>query len=55
VSADSKDLKALLSPDDIRRRRQRSLAIALALAALAVLFYALTIAKLGPLVLSRPL
>jgi hypothetical protein len=44
-----------LSPEDIKRRRKRSLAIALALGAMVALFYAVTIAKLGPQVLSRPL
>ena len=44
-----------LSPDDARRRRKRSLAIALSLAALVILFYAVTIAKLGPQILNRPL
>jgi hypothetical protein len=38
-----------------QRRRQRSLAIALALGALVLLFYAITIAKLGPGVLRRPM
>jgi len=38
-----------------RRRRTRSLAIALALGALVILFYVLTIAKLGPQILNRPL
>jgi hypothetical protein len=44
-----------LSPEEHRRRRQRSLAIALTLGALVVLFYAVTIAKLGPQVLQCPL
>jgi hypothetical protein len=38
-----------------RRRRARSIALALALAALALLFYVVTIVKLGPGVLNRPL
>ena len=38
-----------------KRRRARSVAIALALGALVVLFYVLTIAKLGPQILNRPL
>ncbi|HET7716708.1 MAG TPA: hypothetical protein VFK86_13875 [Bauldia sp.] len=38
-----------------RQRRARSIAIAIALAALAVLFYLVTIVKLGPGVLDRPL
>ncbi len=43
------------SPDEQQRRRRRSLAIALTLGALVVLFYVVTIAKLGPQVLQRPL
>lgn len=38
-----------------RRRRARSVAIALALAALVLLFYLVTIVKLGPGVMERPL
>jgi ferric-dicitrate binding protein FerR (iron transport regulator) len=38
-----------------RRRRARSIAIALALAALVLLFYLVTIVKLGPGVMERPL
>ena len=44
-----------LSPEDRKRRRQRSVALALALGGLVALFYAVTIAKLGPGVLNRPL
>jgi hypothetical protein len=44
-----------LTPEEQKRRRQRSLAIALALGALVALFYAVTIAKLGPQVLQRPM
>lgn len=43
------------SPDALKRRRARSLAIALALGALALLFYVVTIFKMGPQVLNRPL
>jgi hypothetical protein len=45
----------LLTPEQARRRRMRSLAIALALGFMVLLFYAVTIAKLGPQVLNRPL
>ena len=38
-----------------RRRRARSIAIAVALGVLVVLFYLVTIAKLGPGVMERPL
>jgi hypothetical protein len=44
-----------LSPEEQKRRRKRSVAIALALGAMVALFYAVTIAKLGPQVLQRPL
>ncbi len=44
-----------LSPQDARRRRARSIAIALALGALVLLFYVITIAKMGPQVLHRPM
>lgn len=45
----------VLTPEQQRRRRARSIAIALVLAALVVLFYVVTIVKLGPGVLRRPL
>jgi hypothetical protein len=45
----------LLTEEEQKRRRRRSLAIALTLGALVLLFYAVTIAKLGPNVLQRPL
>ena len=45
----------VLTPEQVRRRRARSIAIALALGALVLLFYAVTIVKLGPDVLRRPL
>ncbi|HUV32613.1 MAG TPA: hypothetical protein VMW31_03500 [Devosiaceae bacterium] len=38
-----------------RNRRRRSIAIALALAAFAVLFYVVTLVKMGPSILDRPL
>jgi hypothetical protein len=45
----------VLTEEQKRRRRSRSIAIALALAALVVLIYLVTIVKLGPGVLNRPL
>ena len=44
-------------PNEEQRRRQRarSVAIALVLGAMALLFYMVTIVKLGPGVLDRPL
>ena len=44
-----------LTPDEQKRRRKRSLALALTLGALVLLFYVVTIAKLGPGVLQRPM
>lgn len=41
--------------EEARRRKRRSLAIAAVLFALVALFYALTVVKLGPQILSRPL
>jgi hypothetical protein len=44
-----------LGPEERKRRRSRSIAIAVALGALVALFYVLTIAKMGPQVLQRPM
>jgi len=46
-----------IRPTDEQRRRQRgrSVAIAVVLACLVVLFYVVTIVKLGPGILERPL
>jgi hypothetical protein len=51
----SPDDGIVLTEEQKRRRRARSIAIGVALAALALLFYAVTIVKLGPGVLNRPL
>jgi thiol:disulfide interchange protein len=45
----------VLTEEQKRRRRARSIAIALALGALVALFYVVTIVKLGPGVLRRPM
>jgi archaellum biogenesis protein FlaJ (TadC family) len=45
----------VLTPEQQRRRRARSVAIALSLAALVLLFYVVTVVKLGPDIMSRPL
>ena len=45
----------VLTEEQRRRRRARSIAIALTLGALVLLFYIVTIVKLGPGVLNRPL
>lgn len=44
-----------LTDEQLRRRRSRSIAIALVLVGLVVLFYVVTIVKLGPGILDRPL
>ncbi|GAA0265320.1 hypothetical protein LNAOJCKE_2470 [Methylorubrum aminovorans] len=44
-----------LTPEEVKTRRKRSIAIALTLGALVLIFFVLTIAKLGPQVLQRPL
>ncbi len=44
-----------LTPEQEKRRRQRNVAIAIAIALFVVLIYVVTIAKLGPAVLDRPL
>ncbi|WP_293859373.1 hypothetical protein [uncultured Alsobacter sp.] len=44
-----------LTADEERRRRSRSNALGLVLGALAILFFVVTIAKLGGNVLNRPL
>jgi hypothetical protein len=45
----------VLSAEQQRRRRVRSIVLALVLAGFAILFYAVTIVKLGPQVLNRPI
>ena len=45
----------VLTEEQRRRRRARSVGIALALGALVVLLYLITIVKLGPGILVRPL
>jgi hypothetical protein len=45
----------VLTEEQKRRRRARNIAIALVLGGLVLLFYVLTIVKLGPGILSRPL
>jgi hypothetical protein len=53
--AEEPRVASALTPDQLRRRRSRSLANAFALAALALLFYVVTIAKMGPQILHRPM
>jgi hypothetical protein len=51
----SQETGIVLTPEQKRRQRARSVAIGLALGALAVLFFAVTIVKLGSGVLTRPM
>lgn len=44
-----------LTEEQKKRRRSRSIAIAIALAGLVMLFYVVTIVKMGPDILSRPM
>jgi hypothetical protein len=50
-----KDKGIVLSEEQKRRRRARNIALALALGGLVVLFYLLTLFKLGGNVANRPL
>ena len=52
---DNSEQGIVLTDEQKRRRRARSIAIALALGALVALFYVVTIVKLGPGMLRRPL
>ena len=48
-------MPGMLTPAQVERRRKRNIAMAAVLLGLVILFYAVTIAKLGPGVLNRPL
>ena len=54
-AAMTEDEGVRVTEDQQRRRRQRNLAIAGILVFLVVVFYVVTIIKLGPGMLSRPL
>ncbi len=45
----------VLTPQQLRSRRNRNIAIGVTIGFLVILFYVVTIAKLGPGVLKRPL
>lgn len=47
--------RVTLTPEQVRARRRRNVAIGVSIALLVVLFYVVTIAKLGPGVFNRPL
>lgn len=44
-----------LTPEEQQRRRRRSVALGVTLGILCILLFAVTIAKLGPQILNRPL
>jgi hypothetical protein len=54
--ASEKDMQGVtLTPEQQKSRRQRNIAIGLAVGFFVVLFYVVTIAKLGPGVLRAPM
>ena len=55
TDSNDRDNGIVLTEEQKRRRRARSLAIAFTLGALVLLFYIVTIVKLGPGVLTRPM
>ncbi|HKH81654.1 MAG TPA: hypothetical protein VKA03_08625 [Methylovirgula sp.] len=55
MDADRDSKGVVLTPEQIKSRRQRNIAIGLAVGFLVLLFYAVTIVKVGPGVLNRPL
>lgn len=52
---DPNDSGIVLTPEQKKSRRQRNVAIGVAIGFFVLLFYVVTIAKLGPGVLNRPL
>jgi hypothetical protein len=52
---DDREDGIILTEEQKRRRRHRSIAIALVLGALVALFYIITIVKLGPGAVQRPI
>ncbi len=55
MTAPREDGPIMLTAEEKRRQRARSIAIALALAALVVIFYLVTIVRLGGNVFNRPI
>ena len=54
-NTNGEDKGIVLTEEQRKRRRARSIAIGVVLGALVLLFYAVTIVKLGPGVLRRPM
>ncbi len=52
---DNNEQGIVLTDEQKKKRRSRSIAIAIVLAALVLLFYLVTIVKLGPDIMNRPL
>jgi hypothetical protein len=52
---DAPIVPAILTPQQAKARRSRNLAIALALGALVVLFFVMTVVRMGGSVLERPM
>ena len=55
VNGPAEETGVVLTPEQVRSRRNRNIAIGLAIGFFVLLFYVVTIAKLGPGVLKRPL
>ena len=55
VTRPGEDEGVVLTKEQLRSRRNRNIAIGLAVGFFVLLFYVVTIAKLGPGVLRRPL
>jgi hypothetical protein len=55
MDKDTESRGVTLTPQQLKSRRQRNIAIGLAIGFFVLLFYVVTIAKLGPGVLNRPL
>jgi hypothetical protein len=55
MDKDDESRGVTLTPQQLKSRRQRNIAIGLAVGFFVLLFYVVTIAKLGPGVLDRPL
>jgi hypothetical protein len=55
MSQDGQRPGIVLTEEQKRRRRARSIAIGLTLGALVLLFYIVTIVKLGPAAVTRPM
>jgi hypothetical protein len=55
MTAPDNEAPIILTQQEKRRQRTRSIAIALALAALVVIFYLVTIVRLGGNVFNRPI